>query len=543
MAETIGTLILTAAGATEIGTGIAGLGTLAGTTVAGVSIATIVGTTAILAASIGLNYALRSDVPKPEDGAQALRQAIPPRIRGYGRNRLAGYYMLFEAGGAAPATSYDVIAFHSGRVGNIASLLLSDDVVQPDTNISGGGFATILGTYADGRYGGGFVQVELRLGHVGQSPLSSFVGDPIVVSGGLWTTDHIGSGIAYAGLKCGGPADPGEYSRIYPRGKPELSVIADCSPCWDPRDVLQDRDDESTWMVSQNPVIQLIDYLTRVDGGMGLDLDTVLPPARLEEWMVEADICDAIVATADGGTERRYVSSGWYRFDNKPEDVIGAILSTCDGHMAEAGDGTLSLTVGLYREPMDDPITEKHMFGFALNYGQADEQMVNQLDITYTDPSQKYVSVQTEPWQDEDSIALTGMIRAQPIDLKWVQSNSQARRLADRAMQRLNPLLTGSFTTSLYGLRYLGKRWVPIQYPFVSGLQDCVVEIQNADVDLMAGRIVWDFIRVAPDTIEAYDPDTDEGSTPPVPPPSAHLVGLDFAAASNSQYLVLLEDI
>jgi hypothetical protein len=50
-----------------------------------------------------------------------------------------------------------------------------------------------------------------------------------------------------------------------------------------------------------------------------------------------------------------------------------------------------------------------------------------------------------------------------------VQSNSQARRLADRAMQRLNPQLTGSFTTSLYGLRYLGRRWVPVSYPYVSG--------------------------------------------------------------------------
>jgi hypothetical protein len=276
---------------------------------------------------------------------------------------------------------------------------------------------------------------------------------------------------------------------------------------------------------------------------MGLERAIILPAAKLAEWMIEANICDVAVATADGGTEARYQSSGWFRFDNKPEDVVGGILSTCDGWMAESGDGSLSLQVGLYSTPTDAPLTEKHIFGFALNYGQADEQTVNQLDITFTDPGQKYVSVQTEPWRDEDAIALTGVVRPQSLDLKWVQSNSQARRLADRAMQRLNPLMTGSFTTSLYGLRYLGKRWVPVQYPFVSGLQDCVVEIQNAEVDLLAGRIVWDFIRIAPDTIEAYDPDEDEGTAPTAPPPVAHFLSLDFSDPVNSQYLVLLEDI
>jgi hypothetical protein len=258
--------------------------------------------------------------------------------------------------------------------------------------------------------------------------------------------------------------------------------------------------------------------------------------------MAEADICDMTVATSSG-VEKRYESHGWFRFDNNPEDVIGGILSTCDGWLAESGDGTLSLTVGVYRAPTDPALTDKHIFGFALNYGQADEQMVNELQISFTDPGALYVEVQADPWRDEDSIALTGIVRSQPIDLKWVQSVGQARRLADRAMQRLNPLMTGSFKTTLYGLRYLGQRWVPIQYPFVSGLQDCVVEIQDAEVDLLNGSITWQFIRIQPDTIEAYDPDADEGTPPVIPPPITHLISLDFGDAINSQYIALLEDI
>ncbi len=536
MAETFGVLILSAVGAADI-VGIAGLGTLAGTTIAGVSLAAVVGTAAIVGVSIGINYALRPSLPKPEDGSAAIKQSIPPRIRGYGRNRLAGYYMLFEAEGSPPAESYDIQAFHSGRIQGFVSLYLHDDVVfiDGDMNASGGGSGVVLGTYADNRYGQNRIGINTKLG---TTPQTAMNGQPAYFSGGA----HQGNGIAAIGMACAGMASPDQHTVVFPHGKPELSVVADCSPVWDPRDPAQDEGEESTWVVSYNPVINLLDFLTRVDGGMGLDRESILPAERLAEWMIEADLCDELVASADGGTEPRYQSSGWFRFDDKPEDIINGLLATCDGWMGEPGDGTFALTVGVYREPADPPLTEKHIIGFALNYGSPDEQTVNQLDISFTDPALKFVSVQTEPWRDEEAITLTGVVRSQQLDLKWVQKNSQARRLADRAMQRLNPLMTGSFTTSLYGLRYLGKRWIPLEYPFVSGLQECVIEVQGAEVDLMAGRINWTFIRIAPDAIEAYDPDEDEGEPPVIPPPAIP-ANLNFTLSSNSQYLALLEDI
>jgi hypothetical protein len=545
MAETIGLLILDAAGATAAGSGIAGLGTLAGTTIsigaASISLATVVGTAAILGATIGLNYALRPSLPKPEDGSQAIKQAIPPRIRGYGTNRLAGYYMLFEAAGNPPASSYDVMAFHSGRISEISGLYLHDDPVTTSPSILPGAvIGSVASTYADGRYAG-WVFLEAALGAPVQFAPSLMTDSPAIAD--VWTSAHRGNGIAWIAMKCVCPGQVPDFTKVYPHQLPLLSVVAQCSPVWDPRDPAQHRDDESTWVISYNPVTQLIDYLTRVDGGMGLDYDTVIAP-NIVAWTNEIDLCDQQVATSvPGVTEARYRSHGWFQFDNKPEDVIGGLLSTCDGWLAESGDGTLSITVGVYRAPSDPPLTDRHIFGFALNYGQPDEQTVNQLEISFTDPSANYVQVQIDPSRQEDAISLTGVVRSQSLDLKWVQSSSQARRLASRALYRLNPAMTGSFTTSLYGLRYLGKRWVPLQYPFVSGLQDCVVEIQAAEIDLMAGRIVWNFITIAGATIEAYNPATDEGAKPVVLPPVAKGTALDFSYATDSQYLALLEDI
>ena len=528
MPDVVGELIVTAVVATGEGEAFAAF---AEGTYFGISGITAIGTTALVAGAIGLQYALgRPGVPKPEDGSQALKQSIPPRIRGYGTNRLAGYYMLYEAAGPAPAGSYDVIAFHSGRVERVDGFLLNDDPVTPNVSIPYGGIATILGTYSDERYSHDAIHIDLKIGAAGQSASTLLTGDPLINT--IWTSQFVGNNIAYCAMVCNGTSDFSLQSRVYPRGKPELSVVAQCSPCWDPRDTGQDENDETTWIVSYNPVIQLIDYLTRVDGGMGLDRQIILPDDTLALWMVEANLCDDLVPVAGGGSERRYVSSGWFRFDNKPEDVIGRILSTCDGWLAEDGEGALTLVVGHYRAPSEPPLTT--IKGYSLPYGQGEEQAVNQLDITFTDPAQKYVPTQADPWRDEDLITEMGAVKPQPIDLTWVQSFSQARRLADRAMQRLNATIAGTFISDLDGLRQIGKRWVAVEYPFVSGLQECVVEIQSASVDIANDRITWDFIRIEPDTIEAYDPETDEGE-PPVFPPSGS--GQALVREDGTQYV------
>lgn len=497
MVEVVGALLLTAVGAGDI-VGIAGLGTLAGTTVAGISIASIVGTTAILGVTIGLEYALaaKPSVPPPEQGSQALKQSIPPRIMAYGTNRLAGYYMMFEAIGF-PAISFDVMAFHHGKIEKVNQIYFHDDPISPISDLThGGGPSNITGFDAQGRYSSGCTKVEIKMGDDSQTTSALIAAN--VVSGitALWTSAFLGNGIAYAVLESKISTDggffvqPSGFTQIFPHNLPLMSVAADCTQIWDPRDVAQSRLNKSTWKMDKNPVLQWIDFLTRdgKQGGMGLDYDITIAP-NIVALMAQADLCDAIV-----NGNPRYESNGWFQFDNNPSDILASILSTCDGWMSESGDGSLMLKVGVYQVPTTPPIKSKHILAFTLNYGHADEQTVNQLEVSYTDPTQKYVPVQTDPVQDVDSISETGVIRSQPIDLKWVQNVDQAERLAERALSRLNPDMTGSFTSTLFGLQHIGQRWITLQYPTITGLEDTVVEIQDCEVNMKAGQIVWNFI-------------------------------------------------
>lgn len=489
MPETIGALILASAGAAEVG-GIAGLGTLAGTTIAGASLATVVGSATIAAVSIGLQFALNNpDVPKPENGAQPLKQAVPARVRGYWVNRLAGTYMLFLPAGG---DSQDVLAFHSGRIEEVLGLYLHDRLVATSGPLTHGTPRNVQPT-GEGYFApAGAVQVEVWYGTDTQSAYGLVNSTN---TGSTWTPAHQGRGIACLMMVCSQAPDPQTFTQVYPQGLPLPSVVAKCSPVFDPSDGTQTRADPDTWKASPNPVLQLIDYLTRADGGLGEDFDELFPPAVLAQWIVEANLCGQIIT----GDRPRYSCAGFYQFDNSPDMVIGKLLASCDGFLADAGDGTLVLTVGYYREPTDPPLTEKHIKGYSVRFGTADEEQVNQVDVTYTNPDLGYVSDQIPSVRDEDAITLAGIVRAKPLELTWVQDPAQAYLLARRALLRLNPIAAGTLVTDLYGMRYLGKRWIKVQAPTIAGLEDCVIEIQDrGEVDLFGGTVTFNFQVVDP---------------------------------------------
>jgi hypothetical protein len=512
MAEAIGALIL--AGAT-VETA-AGTATVASLTLFGTSltVGTIVGTAAILGTSIAIAFATQPKVPSASDGSQPIKQAIPPRPFGYGRMRLAGAYMFFEVTSATNA-SMDVLALHQGKIAQVVHIYLNDDIVELD----GSDFVinVLNGEYGN-RYKAGAsaddTLVQYRLG----LPTETVYAEPNSSFPTLWTTAHRGDGIASLYLRCTGNITQDDFVGCYPRGLPKPSVVADLSPIWDPRDGGQDPDDPDTWLVSSNPVLQLLDYLTDADRGLALDYDTLIAPV-IDAWMAEADICDDAVDKADGSTEPRYRSDGWAFMSTDPAEIIGAILATCDGWLAEAGDGTLSLRVGRYTAS-DIILTDDHIFGFSIDKGVADEELINEVQFSYTAPQANWRDCPGVSMRDETSIAETGVVRSQMLQLPWVQSHSQGRRLAKRQIARQQAPARGQLVTGLYGLKALGQRWVRVQSRQISDLSDAVIEVSKVHIDLANARLTFDWTLVNPNSIDAWDPATEEGVPPnyfPVP--------------------------
>ncbi len=335
---------------------------------------------------------------------------------------------------------------------------------------------------------------------------------------------------------------------------------------WDPRDAAQDPDDSETWVdypvwdvgdtyaagdrvlytpdpdgggavyysrvgsnignvpdealnkwcrVDTNPVLMLIDKLTSQHHGLGLPRQVIIDPV-INVLMAEADICDELVQLKSLEYEPRYACAGWFTLDTEPEKVVTAILPSCDGWMTENGDGSITLTVGKYRAPSPLVLGPEHITAFAPRYGIEDENAINELSFRYTAPAHKYKEAPGQALRDQEDIDARGKRRSQVLDLTWVQSHSQGRRLQKRALDRARTPMRGSMTTTLYGLAFLGKRWIRISYPDVEGCENLIVEVTRCERSLLQGRITWEWQVINPNSIDAWDKDTEEGEPPVV---------------------------
>lgn len=465
------------------------------------------------AASVGFSLALRPRVPDAEFARSVRKQAIPDRVSGYGRVRIGGAYMLYEIAENDDRMAVLVYAMHDGMIDGWEVIYLNDRTVNIKPN-------TFVIHDADLRYSKNddLVRIETRRG----LPTETHYDQITLISPTYWPTNARLDGVA--SLMMIAQATEEHYARDYPNGLPQPSAVGRLQLCWDPRlgargTISTDSDKEAspTWAWTQNPFLQLLDYMTNEETGMGLPLYRFLPV--IDRWIQAANDCDEPVPLEAGGTEPRYQSGGVYLHSTAPADVIATILATCDGWIAEDENGCFVVEAGVFSEPTVT-LTDDHIISLQRQFWQADEQAVNEIIVSFTDPSKDYTEVEADPWRDQSEVdALGGVVRPQRLSLPWVQSNSQARRLAKIALAKSSVPLRGTITTTLEGLKAWGQRRIRIQAPDDSSTMadvvvDCLPLTLNPDLTV---TIPW-----ALSTPDAYDWSADEeggGSGGVTPPP------------------------
>ena len=479
------------------------IGTIFGIKSAATILAVIKVTTAVVsvASQVLLAYGLqlagsllrpKPKIPKAADGRTGIRQPAAPRASGYGRARMAGVYQLYEE---RAGSSYDVLAFHDGRVDAVERYFLHDDEV---TVVNG-----IVQPTADGAYGGTRVRFRTTLGLATETAFA----ETVSAVGDIWTAQHRGDGVASIELVSGGVAQA-DFARIYPNGLPQPSVVARLQRVFDPRQGGQSYDDPATWAWSDNPILCLMHYLTDANAGMGEDYARRIAPA-LADWIAAANVCDEPIPLAAGGTEKRYRCGGWFLHDTDPVEVIDMLLTTCDGWLAPRGDGALTVRAGKFIEPTV-VFTADHIVEFSTQRFVADEDALTELIVGYTTPT-NYTDVEAPAWIDAAERDARGKDRVASVEATWVQSRPQARRLAKRTVLRANAKTRGSIRTTLFGLTALGHRYVRIQNPTLPSLADITAEVQRLEIDLASMTVLVEYVQLGAE-IDAWNPATEEGA-------------------------------
>src|SRR5690606_41563057 len=115
-----------------------------------------------------------------------------------------------------------------------------------------------------------------------------------------------------------------------------------------------------------------------------------------------------VSAIAAGGSEPRYRLWGSYQLNERPADVLGRMLTCCDGRLVPTPDGGPTLDIGSWSEPTVT-LTPQAITGFSeVGRGRHVMTSANTIRATFLDPSQDYQSTDADPWADESDVSERG---------------------------------------------------------------------------------------------------------------------------------------
>lgn len=501
----------------------------------GLTVASALATGITAVASIGASFALNKlsarNKPKSDPSITQLtvKQATPNRSRIYGRVKTGGA-VFFEV--AAPAEHANLvigIIICEGPIDAIEEYWLNDTF---STSAPGGGPNVALPW-------GALIAHESRLGTDTQTGGALFA--PYAFPWQL-------KGLAWTGFTAVQPPIPAkQFQFFYPNGLPNIRVVCRGSKLYDPRG--SDWDNPATWVWSSNPALVALDYLTfykvdasgtKVPRGMGLPRSRI----NLNSFRNFANVCDSRVATRyqfdgsgnvieTGGTEIRYECHGQYDMSQAPSEVLARILETADAHLYTLADGTVGIRGGIWEAPTVT-ITNDEIISADFTQGNEKYTVVNQMKISFISPHLDYQVVEGAPYDDDGNQDINGVL-AEDFTLGYVQSYSQARRLAKIAMAKRNPRWRfNSLVCTLGALNALGEQFIHVTYS-PGGVDLIDEDFLVLNFKLVAGndRILCE-LQLASLSSDAYDWDSaTEDMVPPAPGITPETGGVDPSGGGN----------
>ncbi|GAM06320.1 hypothetical protein [Novosphingobium sp. MBES04] len=214
-------------------------------------------------------------------------------------------------------------------------------------------------------------------------------------------------------------------------------------------------------------------------------------------------------------TERRYRCAILYEMTTEPAQVIGEILKTFDGWYAQDELGRYVVYAGKYYPPTVT-IGPAQIVNARHQSFVEDEDLFNEIVVSYISSDHDFSEVECDAWRDEDSIDDIGKVNSTTF-APQSPSFSQNRRLAKRQMSRQNAQDRGTITTNYDGRAMIGQRYIQLKHVeaganFYTGPAEIVT---SPEKDMQTLGVTFDWVAADPN-IDAWNPATEEGSPAPI---------------------------
>ncbi len=429
LALLIGGVLPAAADPVSIGAGIAAIAGFLSAPIIGTI--TVGGILASVAISVGISLVASLLMPKPS-GQGALgnsfgdgginapevryteRQSIPNKRVILGEAFVGG--ALFFEQVKAPYLYLGLLLNH-GEIDSVQKIFIGANQLSFSA-ISEGAALTPLGVADQPSYS---TRLQVSLGYGGAAQTI----DPILAAdfSSLASTFRQ-RGIARAVFRYHYGADQTEFIELWGQvSRPNAYLLVRGVVVYDPRDPTQDLDDESTWAWSNNASLVQAYYLTRDWGGRiatdKIDWDKVAEAA---------DYDDELVGCADGTFIKRFTIDGVATLNQKPFDVMTALLTANRGQVLSSR-GMTWVSSSKPRTPVAAIYDSILAGGIEYRAAKPKRDLVNKLQVRFVASEQDYQTVDGPILDRTDLQADDGEVLTATLDLPFTLDHRRAQRL------------------------------------------------------------------------------------------------------------------
>ena len=374
----------------------------------------------------------------------------------YGTRKVGGNVVFLETSGTDNQYLYMAIVLSEGEINDISAIFINDNQVTWSGDIADNTSITVGSGDANFYDGASLITCEPHFGSDSQTAST------LLSTLSSWTSNHRLRGLAYLALKF-------EWNQDKFGSLPSVNAIVQGKKVYNPNldgtvtggSGSHRADTSSTWEYSDNPVLQLLDYLRNERFGMGIANSYF--DSNFADWQTATDVCDADITPYSGASaidlmdSHTVVDTSKKAIDNVKDFVRGcrAYLNFTGGKYNILVEGTGSASITL---------TEDNIIGGISVQSKNKNSRYNRVIVNFTNPNKNYQSDTAQfPPVDETGLASAdqhstmktadgGLLLEGRFDFSMFTSPYQAQEMAEIILRRSRSSLDISLLCDATGL-------------------------------------------------------------------------------------------
>ncbi len=374
----------------------------------------------------------------------------------YGTRKVGGNVVFLETSGIDNQYLYMAIVLSEGEVNDISSIFINDNQVTWSGDIADNTQITVGSGDANFYSGASLITCEPHFGSDSQSASS------LLSTLSSWTSNHRLRGLCYLAIRF-------EWNQDKFGSLPTVQAVVQGKKVYNPNldgtvtggSGSHRADTSSTWEYSDNPILQLLDYLRNDRFGMGIANSYF--DSNFADWQTATDVCDANITPYSGASQidlmdsHTVVDTSKKAIDNVKEFIRGSrsYLNFSGGiyNILVETSGSASIT-----------LTEDNIIGGISVNSKNKNSRYNRVIVNFTNPDKNYQSDTAQfPPVDETGVASAdqhatmktadgGLLLEGRFDFPMFTSPYQAQEMAEIILRRSRSSLDISLTADATAL-------------------------------------------------------------------------------------------